>query len=213
MRTANEIELFPMAQDLVDIVSLSKIFAAHDGVTLEEACELVTSAIVHGDEIIEVYRTDKPGIPKCIGEVNDKDNDSYVLGALWMPFRSQWWKNPASLTVIQAGWDGTPDSVAIRKTDAARLINPTLFDHVVHEFPDDVCRELDPQDRPEELDSANMAFQAVTNGFGDPSETFRIRLVDYLKKTFPKFTNDAVQRIATVANPSKSPGRKKNNKQ
>lgn len=212
MRTANEIELFPMAQDLIDIVSLSKIFAAHDGVTLEEACELVTSAIVHGGEIIEIYRTDKPGIPKFIGKVNDKDDHSHILDALWMPFKSKWWKNPASLTVIQAEWDGTPNSFAIRRTDAARLIDPTLFDNVVHEFQNEASLELDPQDRPEELDSANMAFQAVTNGYGDQSETFRIRLVDYLKKTFPKFTNDAVQRIATVANPSKTPGRKKNNK-
>lgn len=72
------------------------------------------------------------------------------------------------------------------------------------------CRnEIDPCDLPTELDAANMAFRAVSNGYGDMSATFRNRLVSYLGTNFKNLKNDAIQRIATVANPDKSTGRKK----
>ncbi|MES2189145.1 MAG: hypothetical protein V4454_03420 [Pseudomonadota bacterium] len=68
---------------------------------------------------------------------------------------------------------------------------------------------LDPADLPAELDAANIAFRAVTQGYGDPLVTFKNRLIDYLKKNFPNLGHEAVQRIATVANPDKTTGRKK----
>lgn len=69
--------------------------------------------------------------------------------------------------------------------------------------------EVDPLDLPVELDAANMAFRAVLNGHGEPRLTFKNRLIDYLEKNFPDLNNEAVQRIATVANPDKGRGRKK----
>ena len=125
MRTKNEKLICPIAEDLIDIVSLSRMCAAREGMELDEASDFVTDAIVGDDEVIEVYRTDKPGLPVCIGEINSKVDFTHVLDALWMPFRSRWWENPASLTVIQAGWDVAPDSVAIRWTDAARILDLT----------------------------------------------------------------------------------------
>lgn len=71
--------------------------------------------------------------------------------------------------------------------------------------------EIDPADLPDELSAANIAFRAVTNGYGDPMATFRNRLINYLEKDFPGLNGEAVQRIATVANPDKAPGRKKRN--
>lgn len=73
--------------------------------------------------------------------------------------------------------------------------------------------EIDPTDLPPELDAANMAFRAIAKGYGDQSTTQRNRLVNYLEKQFPNFKRDAVQRIATVANPDKSTGRKKSGKE
>jgi hypothetical protein len=72
-----------------------------------------------------------------------------------------------------------------------------------------VQNEIDPSDLPMELDAANVAFRAVFNGYGDKSATFRNRLIDYLEKTFIGLNSEAVQRIATVANPDKVRGRKK----
>lgn len=69
---------------------------------------------------------------------------------------------------------------------------------------------FDPADLPEELFLANIAFRAVKNGHGNPSATYRNRLIDYLKKEHPELNNEAIDRIATVANPDKSRGRKKN---
>ena len=71
--------------------------------------------------------------------------------------------------------------------------------------------DIDPADLPEELHAANIAFRAVTNGHGDPSATFRNRLIGYLETNFLGLSNDAVRRIATVANPDKTTGRQKSN--
>ena len=213
MRTALEIAIAPISKDLIDIVSLSKMIAARDGMKMDEACNFVTISIVHDDEEIEVFRTDKPGLPEHIGAVNSNHGDQLVLDAVWMPFKSLWWENSSSLPVIQAGRGGAPDSVAIRIDDADRILGLNLLNpETRRDFPDETNPELDPPELPEELDAANLAFRAVTNKYGDQSATFRNRLVDYLKNTFPKFKNDTVERIATVANPDKSPGRKPSRK-
>lgn len=73
--------------------------------------------------------------------------------------------------------------------------------------------EIDPTDLPTELDAANVAFRAMLNGYGDQSKKPRIRLVDYLKKHHPELSEEAVDRIATVANPVKTPGGMKRNKE
>ena len=73
--------------------------------------------------------------------------------------------------------------------------------------------DIDPIDMPEELHMANLAFRAVTNGYGDATATFRNRVVSYLKETYPSLLNEQLERIATVANPDKAPGRKSQKKE
>jgi hypothetical protein len=73
--------------------------------------------------------------------------------------------------------------------------------------------EIDPSDLPIELDAANLAFRAVMNNYGDQSTTPRNRLVDYIEEHFPEFKPEQVQRIATVANPDKTTGRKRSSKE
>lgn len=68
---------------------------------------------------------------------------------------------------------------------------------------------IDPAELPEELDAANIAYRAVLNGFGETTGTFKTRLVYFLKLNYPKFKSETVERIAMVANPDKSPGRRK----
>lgn len=72
-----------------------------------------------------------------------------------------------------------------------------------------VTQDIDPLDLPDELDYANLAFRAVKNGYGDAAATFKNNVAEYLTKTYPGLKPEAVQRIATVANPDRSPGRKK----
>ena len=67
---------------------------------------------------------------------------------------------------------------------------------------------IDPSDLPYEMQVVNIAFRAVMKGYGDPLVSFRKRLLDYLKNNFKALSKDAVERIATVANPDKKPGRK-----
>lgn len=70
---------------------------------------------------------------------------------------------------------------------------------------------LDPVDLPEELDAAMLAHRRVLNGYGNPTATFRNRILAFLKECYPHMKPDAIERIATIANPDKSPGRKKFN--
>jgi hypothetical protein len=69
-------------------------------------------------------------------------------------------------------------------------------------------RIVDPADLPNELQAANIAFRAVSNGHGDQSSTFKNRLTVYLQENFKDLGAEAIARIATVANPDKSRGRK-----
>ena len=68
-------------------------------------------------------------------------------------------------------------------------------------------QETDPADLPEELYIANIAFRAVFNGYGNPTATFKNRLIAYLKSTYPALLPSEVARIATVANLDKARGR------
>jgi hypothetical protein len=69
--------------------------------------------------------------------------------------------------------------------------------------------EFDPSDRSEQLDIANMADRAVCNGYGDPSKRFKRRLLDWLDEFHPELSKEARDRIATIANRDKEPGRTK----
>ena len=72
--------------------------------------------------------------------------------------------------------------------------------------------EIDPSDLPPELDAANMAFRAVMRGYGQ-SASKRNCLIEYLQAHYSHFKTEQVQRIATVANPDKTTGRKKRDKE
>ena len=87
---------------------------------------------------------------------------------------------------------------------------PTRIDKKIALALDDVAVvETNPNDLPAELDAAMLGFRAVSNGFGDATATFRNRLIDYLHTTYPGFKSEQVQRIATIANPDRTPGRKR----
>jgi hypothetical protein len=72
---------------------------------------------------------------------------------------------------------------------------------------------IDLSNLPVELRAATMAHRALLDGYGDQSATPRTRLIAYLKEHYPAFKQEQKQRIATVANPDKTTGRKKNIKE
>ena len=80
--------------------------------------------------------------------------------------------------------------------------------HVQTEESKGLNKDVDPLDLPEELDAANMAFRAVLNGYGEQTATFKNRLIEYLKANYSHLKTEAIDRIATVANPDKARGRK-----
>ncbi|MEK7992445.1 MAG: hypothetical protein AAB403_01450 [Planctomycetota bacterium] len=67
----------------------------------------------------------------------------------------------------------------------------------------------EPEGRPMELDIANITFRAISTNYGAPSATLKNRAMAYLRENYPALSQEAVQRIATVVNPDKAPGRRK----
>lgn len=73
--------------------------------------------------------------------------------------------------------------------------------------------EVEPSNLPLELDAANVVFRAFTIQYRDSTLTPKKWLIEYLKKHYGDFKAGQIQRIATVANPDKTTGRKKNGKE
>lgn len=96
-------------------------------------------------------------------------------------------------------WMHSVGMKSVYSFDLAHVVTPASCDQV----------DVDPADYPEELQAANIAFRAVTNGFGDQSATFKNRLIGFLEKNYPSLNSEAIARIATVANPDKTRGRRK----
>lgn len=67
----------------------------------------------------------------------------------------------------------------------------------------------DPGDLPDELFAANLAYRAISNGYGQHDDTPKKRILAYLNQHYPHLSKDAIERISTVANPDKRTGRKK----
>ena len=150
-------------------------------------------------------------------------------------FNSQYWIKPATFFLSKFN-EVSPHDILMTKTDGLTLamrlweffVPDQNFDYAHFKTLTSKAKEpalasddtspvaetgqgvdVDPLDLPVELDAANMAFRAVLNGHGEPTATFRNRLIDYLEKTFVDLNNETVLRIATVANPDKGRGRKK----
>lgn len=154
------------------------------------------------------------------GHAGDSKFDQYLIlkedaeligNRIWRKFfgNESWIDTPFfdELTCEKAATVEAKCSDDASKNELASKVTP---DHaaIAESEPD-----IDPLDLPPELDAANMAYRAVLNGFGNPAATFKNRLIDYLEKSFIDLIPEAVQRIATVANPDKTTGRKKRDKE
>jgi hypothetical protein len=73
-------------------------------------------------------------------------------------------------------------------------------------------KRAEEYDRPKELDAANIAYQAVCNGYGDQSAPFADRIKQFLRDNWPAgtFTEEAIKRIGIVANQDTKTGPKRN---
>ena len=102
-----------------------------------------------------------------------------------------------------------PDfALCVRVRELNRVIE-SVAESLVQQASGQLSDGLDPSDLPEELQAANIAFRAVSNGFGNPEATFKSRLVAYLETSSFDLGQEAIKRIATVANPAKEPGRRR----
>ena len=129
------------------------------------------------------------------------DDASYIGG--WLSSELKQFFSNSSL-------DYPEDSIAQilkSKPSTCNVENPSV--RSASQVKSSEVEKIDPLDLPAELDAANMAFRAVTNGYGDTTTTPKNRLTNYLQKHYPAFKPEQVNRIATVANPDKSTGRKK----
>jgi hypothetical protein len=168
-------------------------------------------AVLHPVHVAQVWQTGNTETIHSVGNGGPQGEveEIHMLGADQVGKKTEHW------------WFTKPVAVTL---DMVR-VTPWTLNHILNELylaPGEARMsiaeqkesvEIDPADLPAELDAANMAFRAVANGYGEPTDTERKKLVDYLEKNYPDFKSDAVQRIATVANPDKSTGRKKTEKE
>ena len=70
------------------------------------------------------------------------------------------------------------------------------------------AQSVEPEGLPDQLSIANIAFRAVTNGYGDEDDTFRNRIGAYLDEHHADIGAGCRERIMTVANQDRTPGRK-----
>lgn len=148
------------------------------------------------------------GVFVAVGTAEEYGEDVSVLAVQdlkqWADSHGYWWPiplPPALAPAISATPAPVPSKVTV-PTIAPVPPTPSPPPAAAPTTPD-----IDPADLPEELDAANMAFRAVFNGYGNPADTFRNRLIEYLNVNFPALGIPAIERIATVANPDKARGR------
>ena len=141
------------------------------------------------------------------GFISEEDVASLHLSAAWSSSESQAWSDESCLQ-----WE----SMRLNSHDAAELREHVETirrsgTEVVDPVTENQNENIDPSDLPEELDAANMAYRAVLNGFDILTGTFKNKLIEFLSTNYSHLGNEALDRIATVANPDKTRGRKKRN--
>ena len=98
---------------------------------------------------------------------------------------------------IAAWFHETKVNFAARKSALQRLVT--------------IDEQVDPLDRPQELDIANLAFhEVIVKGYGLGEGSPKQRLLNYIEIHYGFLTDGAKERIATLANPDKASGRRKN---
>lgn len=154
-----------------------------------------------------LYQAIEDGFLVAVDTAEEYGEDVSVLAVQdlkqWADSHGYWWPIPLP-PALDPAISTTPAPVPSKTTAPTVAPEPSPPPAVAPTTPD-----LDPTDLPEELDAANMAFRAVFNGYGNPADTFRNRLIEYLKTTYPELIDSEIERIATVANPDKTRGRKK----
>ncbi len=208
------------AESLCTIVDLWEIVAERLGITLKQAANFVEEKIRLFD--FELWTDDEnTGLwHPCEGKdaIGRDRRFQYLLDAWessesanWTVANSRQWRFmklvPSDFLMIESEALKISDaSNPIERTTTAEVIAP--LNAISHSD-----KDIDPSDLPSELDAANTAYRAVFNGYGDQSATYKNRLIAYLSETYTDLTPESVQRIATVANPDKKPGRKKPTKE
>jgi hypothetical protein len=205
-----------MASPLDDVAEEFRQWLIMDTWPYEAAMWLIAGVIPR--EIYEGFGFHTTDFRLLHNDRGEKDEKIHQIGNL----KRLWLSNPENPSraapAIFVKW-AEEKGYAIDWLEPARregfLLEKVASEDTQKMPPDDPDNEgvagdnFDPADLPDELYMANVAFRAVTNGYGEQSDTFRNRLISYLKLTYPNLKNDPLQRIATVANPDKSTGRKR----
>lgn len=122
-----------------------------------------------------------------------------------------WWEGTGRDAEVQAAKQAAELAdlrVKLQEAESARQAAEKLAAKLGEEVDAlKTAEAADPADLPDELDCALMALRAVQNGYGKES-TPRKKLLEWLVANRPDLKPDQRERIATVANPDKAPGRK-----
>ena len=208
-----EIALERTGESLCSVIDLWEIVSNILGITTKQAADFVEQKFEAFDLLLWVG-DQRTGLWKpCEGNTPSGGRmdlsllmDAWNSGESgnWLPASFQRWKflklSPPGFRAIEKAAEEIKNLGTVKEDD----FSPVQISEEV-----DVKKDIDPSDLPEELQSANIAFRAITNGYGDPLKPPRARLEDYLRENYSAFNATTIDRIATVANPDKTTGRKK----
>lgn len=122
-----------------------------------------------------------------------------------------------------AALDGNSESIAWVKSqlrpwvqDESRHAPPhaVLYVAAAHFLGADALlpvQRAEEYDLPKGLDAANIAYQAVCNGYGDQATPFAERIKQFVRENWPAgtFSKEAIERIGVIANQDTKTGPKR----
>ena len=186
-------------KDLVRLLDVAKAFVATDGITASEASNHVIDLLYNDNPRVWLIHGNRSEGPEFVNETRGRN---WVLSLN----ESCWWENDRPFRTLA---NDLVEAVAVTRLDAERLFDGHVPDlQAPPVLAAATCpSEIDPSDRPDELDCANVAFRAVSSGYGEKFDTFRNRLLAWIAEHRADLGSPARERIATVANPDKSVGR------
>lgn len=208
-QSANRPTGYPRRADVIGLVDLSRLVAQAEGMALDEATHLVATTLAptgRSDLPAAVYTTNSEGLPGVVYRPEEDSATTYNRATTLIldVFNSRWWDAPAGAGAA------SPDSPGITREDAQRLFgvgadaqggasSTTPTPDATNEYADDLRW-------PEELGIALTAWRAAYNGAERSGKRPGAFIREWLTSNYPNLSQEAIKRIATVANWAKQPG-------
>lgn len=191
---------------------------------------------IWSDRLVQICEWEDDPVGDLMAPVGDDDgfHEFLQIKAQWLYLRNPIYDGPGKLSYRIASTDRDalwpkngdippyptwfvstkPITIKELKKNGVILLRELSGHSLSHSLPPADAAEVlpgDEEDLPPELDAALVIHRLLRTNGGGTESTFKKSALLELRKMQPEFTEAALERIATVINISKAPGRKKKN--